>query len=198
MTLFLNVTEYQQKHFSWQKATFSTCSVAMGMILGYGLCSMCGLFYSAAHTGMSTTQAKKQRRYLKNVQKQGKTGTTNTKTKVKSVASSLCSDPFSSSRNWHRQHFRDHPDFQHNGWVLDNFDTASISCYPESTTSPAELTKRFGQTMKHAGFLFVHNLISGTFLAYIQISSKMLIIQLYLNMIRKAFLQLLVPAMCYL
>ena len=22
----------------------------MGMILGYGLCSMCGLFYSAAHT----------------------------------------------------------------------------------------------------------------------------------------------------
>ena len=25
-------------------------SVAMGMILGYGLCSMFGLFYSAAHT----------------------------------------------------------------------------------------------------------------------------------------------------
>ena len=86
---------------------------------------------------------------------------------MKSVASSLCSDPLSSSRNRHRQHFRDHPDFQHNGWVWDNFDTASISCSAESTTSPAELTKRFGQTMKHAGFLFVHNLISGTFLAYI-------------------------------
>lgn len=25
-------------------------SVFMGMILGYGLCSLCGLFYSAAHT----------------------------------------------------------------------------------------------------------------------------------------------------
>ena len=25
-------------------------SVAMGMILGYGLCSLFGLFYSAAHT----------------------------------------------------------------------------------------------------------------------------------------------------
>ena len=78
---------------------------------------------------------------------------TNTKTKVRSVVSSLCSDPLSSSRNWHRQHFRDHPDFQHNGLVWYKSDTASISCSPESTTSPAELTKRFGQTMKHAGFL---------------------------------------------
>ena len=25
-------------------------SVFMGMVLGYGLCSLCGLFYSAAHT----------------------------------------------------------------------------------------------------------------------------------------------------
>ena len=31
-----------------------------------------------------------------------------------------------------------------------NFDDKPY-CFPESTTSPAELTKRFGQTMKHAG-----------------------------------------------
>ena len=117
-----------------------------------------------------------------------------TKTKVRSVVSSLCSDPLSSSRNWHRQHFRDYPDFQHNGWVWDNFDTASISCSPESTTSPAELTKRFGQTMKHAGSLYMY-IIHSTFLMYKFL--KMHIIHFHMSLICKAFFNLsYFPCVC--
>jgi predicted RND superfamily exporter protein len=70
-------------------------SVAMGMILGYGICSLCGLFYSAAHTVIP---------------------------------------------------------FLLLGIGIDNiFVITQTFNTMESTTSPAELTKRFGQTMKHAG-----------------------------------------------
>jgi len=48
VNLMLSKMNFVQQRF-WLSVV-GIVSVAMGMILGYGLCSMFGLFYSAAHT----------------------------------------------------------------------------------------------------------------------------------------------------
>jgi len=93
VNLMLSQTNFVQQRF-WLSVV-GILSVAMGMILGYGLCSMFGLFYSAAHTVIP---------------------------------------------------------FLLLGIGIDNiFVITQTFKTLESTSSPAKLSVRFGQTMKHAG-----------------------------------------------